>query len=142
MPTCRCTCSELIFKCYCGRPRTNVIHKKKLEILPTLVGASKAPIITPAVSTTPVAPQALLDVVSCSYTAECKACIGTRCSCNSAGLPSVHAQTTANAREETSAVVLSPASRWISKTMKWSQVSMMNKFTLYFLLYILAYRNV
>ena len=36
--------------------------------------------ITTAVSTAPVAPQALLDVVSCSCTAECKAC------CNSAGL--------------------------------------------------------
>ena len=42
--------------------------------------------ITPAVSTAPVAPQALLDVVSCSCTAECKACSGTRCSCNRAGL--------------------------------------------------------
>ena len=41
--------------------------------------------ITPAVSTAPVAPQALLDVVSCSCTAECKACSGTRCSCNRAG---------------------------------------------------------
>jgi len=36
--------------------------------------------ITTAVSTAPVAPQALLDVVSCSCTAECKACSGTRCS--------------------------------------------------------------
>jgi len=63
-----------------------VIHQKKLEILPTLVGASKAPIITPAVSTMPVAPQALLGVVSCSYTAQCKACSDTRCSCNSTGL--------------------------------------------------------
>ncbi|KAK2176687.1 hypothetical protein NP493_646g01106 [Ridgeia piscesae] len=42
--------------------------------------------ITPAVSTAPVAPQALLDAVSCSCTAECKACSGTRCSCNSTGL--------------------------------------------------------
>ncbi|KAK2166833.1 hypothetical protein NP493_1302g00046 [Ridgeia piscesae] len=40
--------------------------------------------ITTAVSTAPVAPQALLDAVSCSCTAECKAC------CNSAGL---HART-------------------------------------------------
>ena len=39
-------------------------------------------IITPTVSTAPVAPQALLDVVSCSCTAEGKACSGTRCSCN------------------------------------------------------------
>ena len=55
-----------------------------------------------------------------------------------------HARTTANARDETSAVVLLSASRWISKTMKGSQVSMMNKYTLYFLviyiyIYILAY---
>ena len=42
--------------------------------------------VTPAVSTVPVAPQVLLDVVSCSCTAEGKACSGTRCSCNSAGL--------------------------------------------------------
>ncbi|KAK2190381.1 hypothetical protein NP493_82g02018 [Ridgeia piscesae] len=42
--------------------------------------------ITPAVSTAPVAPQALLDAVSCSCTAECKACSRTRCSCNRAGL--------------------------------------------------------
>ena len=42
--------------------------------------------ITPAVSTAPVAPLALLDVVSCTCTAEYKACSGTRCSCNSAGL--------------------------------------------------------
>ena len=33
--------------------------------------------ITPAVSTAPVAPQSLLDVVSCSCTAECTACCGT-----------------------------------------------------------------
>ena len=26
MPTCCCMCSELIFRCYCGRLRTNVIH--------------------------------------------------------------------------------------------------------------------
>ena len=42
MPTCSCMCYELIFRCYCGRPRTNVIHLKKLETLPTLVGTSKA----------------------------------------------------------------------------------------------------
>ncbi|KAK2168184.1 hypothetical protein NP493_1242g00001 [Ridgeia piscesae] len=42
--------------------------------------------ITPAVSTAPVAPQALLDVASCSCTAECKACSGTHFSCNRAGL--------------------------------------------------------
>ena len=42
--------------------------------------------ITTAGSTAPVAPQALLDAVSCSCTAGCKACSGTRCSCNRAGL--------------------------------------------------------
>ena len=42
--------------------------------------------ITTAVSTAPVAPQALLDAVSCSCTAGCKACSGTRCSCNSSGV--------------------------------------------------------
>ena len=42
-------------------------------------------IITPTVSTAPIAPQALLDVVSCSCTAEGKACSGTRCSCNNEG---------------------------------------------------------
>ena len=67
MPTCNCICYELIFRCYCGRPRTNVIHLKKLETLPTLVGTSKAP---PS-QRPPVAPQALLDVVSCSCTAQC-----------------------------------------------------------------------
>jgi len=41
---------------------------------------------TLAVSTVPVAPQAPLDVVSYSCTAECKACCGTRRSCNSACL--------------------------------------------------------
>ena len=42
--------------------------------------------ITPAVSTAPVAPQALLDVVSCGCTADGKACSGTCFSCSSAGL--------------------------------------------------------
>ena len=43
-------------------------------------------IITPSVSTAPVAPQALLDVISCSCSAPGKACSGTHYSCNSAGL--------------------------------------------------------
>ena len=73
--------------------------------------------ITRAVSTAPVAPQALLDVISCSCTAA----------------QAFHARTTANMREETFAVVLSSESRWISKTMKGRQVSMINKYTLYFL---------
>ena len=42
--------------------------------------------ITPTISTAPVAPKELLDVVSCSCTTEGKACSGTRCSCNKAGL--------------------------------------------------------
>ena len=51
-----------------------------------------------------------------------------------------HARTTANTREETSAVVLSSASRWTSKTMKGSQVLMMNEYTLHFLvIYIYIY---
>ena len=80
-------------------------------------------VITPAVSTAPVAPQALLDVVSCSCTAA----------------QAFHARTTANTREETSAVVLSSASRWISKTMKGRQVSMIKKYTLYFLVLYSVY---
>ncbi|KAK2180175.1 hypothetical protein NP493_454g03030 [Ridgeia piscesae] len=81
MPTCSCMCYELIFRCYCGRPRTNVVHLKKLETLPTLVGTSKAP-----PSHRPSQQCQLLPVVSCSCTAECKACSGTRCSCNRAGV--------------------------------------------------------
>ena len=42
--------------------------------------------VTPAVSTTPVAPQGLLDIVSCSCVAQGKACSSTQCSCHSAGL--------------------------------------------------------
>jgi len=86
--------------------------------------------ITPAVSTTPVAPQTFLDVVSCSCTAECRHAVAHAAA---ARPQAFHARTTANAREETSAVVLSPASRWISKTMKRSQVSMMIKYILSFL---------
>ena len=47
-------------------------------------------IITLTVSTAPVAPQGLLDVVSCSRTAEGKACSGTRCRCNNAALAFLH----------------------------------------------------
>ena len=47
-----------------------------------LVGST----IKPAISTGPVAPQALLDTVSCTCTTEGKACSGARCSCNKAGL--------------------------------------------------------
>ena len=43
-------------------------------------------IVTPVISRAAVAPQALLDVVSCSCTAEGKACSSARCSCNSAQL--------------------------------------------------------
>ena len=42
--------------------------------------------ITPTVSSAPVAPEVLLDVVSCNCTAKRKACSTGRCSCNSAGL--------------------------------------------------------
>ena len=43
-------------------------------------------VFTPSVSYAPVAPQGLLDVVSCSCSAERKACSEKRCSCHSAGL--------------------------------------------------------
>ena len=42
--------------------------------------------IAPTVSSAPVAPQVLLDVVSCNCTAKIKACSTGRCSCNNAGL--------------------------------------------------------
>ncbi|KAK2175325.1 hypothetical protein NP493_722g02014 [Ridgeia piscesae] len=80
--------------------------------------------ITPAVSTAPVAPQALLDAVSCSCTARCKACSGTRCSCNSAGL-----SCTDYCKCERRDICCNP---FISKQLdieedKGIQVSMMNK---------------
>ena len=43
-------------------------------------------VVTPSVSNAPVAPQGLLDVLSCSCSAEQKACSEKRCSCHSAGL--------------------------------------------------------
>ena len=43
-------------------------------------------IVTPAVSTKPVAPQGLMGIVSCNCMSQGKACNSTRCSCNSAGL--------------------------------------------------------
>ena len=52
MPTYSCLCSELICRCYCGRQWTKVTHLKKLKILPTLVGASKAPPSSLSVSIT------------------------------------------------------------------------------------------
>lgn len=42
--------------------------------------------VTPAISAALIAPQMLLDVVSCSCTAEGKACFSARCGCNNAGL--------------------------------------------------------
>ena len=42
--------------------------------------------LTPTISTAPVAPKELLDIVSCSCTTEGKACSGARCSCNKADL--------------------------------------------------------
>ena len=85
MTICRCMFFELTFKCFCGRQRTNTIHQRKLGKLATgwsIEGST----ITPTISTAPVAPKELLDVVSCSCTTEGKACSGTRCSCNKAGL--------------------------------------------------------
>ena len=89
--------------------------------------------IIPAVSTAPVAPQALLDIVSCSCTAEYKACSSTRCSCNSAGL-----SCTDYCKCEGGDICCSP---FISKQMdieddEGGQVSMTNKYTLYFLIII------
>ena len=95
--------------------------------------------ITTAVSTAPVAPQALLDVVSCSCTAEYKTCSSTRCSCNSAGL-----SCTDYCKCEGGDICCSP---FISKQMdieddEGGQVSMTNKYTLYFLVInIHAYRK-
>ena len=43
-------------------------------------------VVTPYVSNSPVAPHGLLDVVSCSCSAERKACSEKRCNCHSAGL--------------------------------------------------------
>ena len=43
-------------------------------------------VVTPSVSNAPVAPRGLQDVVSCSCSAERKACSEKRCSCHSAGL--------------------------------------------------------
>ena len=84
MQTCSFKWSELIFRCYCGKQQTNVIHEAQNTV--NFVWNIEGSIITPAVSTAPVAPKALLDVVSCSCTADGKACNSTRCSCNSAGL--------------------------------------------------------
>ena len=42
--------------------------------------------VTPASSTSLIVPQSLLDVVSCSCTAEVQACSTSRCSCNIASL--------------------------------------------------------
>ena len=133
MPTCSCMCSELIFRCYCERPRTNVIHLKKLEMLPNFGWNIESSAITPAVTTAPVAPQALLDVVSCSCTAEYKACSSTRCSCNSAGL-----SCTDYCKCEGGDIC---CSAFISKQMdieddEGGQVSMTHKYTLCFLVII------
>ena len=76
-----------VLRCYCGRPRTNVIDPpEEARNIANFGWNIEGSAITPAVSTAPVAPQVLLDVVSCSCTAEYKACSSTRCSCNSAGL--------------------------------------------------------
>ena len=124
MPTCSYMCSELIFRCYCERPRTNVIHLKKLEILPTLVGTWKAPPLHRLSQQRQLLPEhswmslAVAALRSARYAVAHAA---------AATAQAFHARTTADAREDTAAVVLSSASRWLSKTMKGSQVSMMNK---------------
>ena len=93
--------------------------------------------ITTAVSTAPVAPQTLLDAVSCSCTAQCKAYSGTRCSCNSAGL-----SCTDSCKCDGRDICCSP---FISKQLdteddEGERSDMMNKFTLhFFVLYIYIY---
>ena len=53
---------------------------------PVDVDVKEGGVVTPSVSNAPVAPQGFLDVVSCSCSAERKACSEKRCSCHSAGL--------------------------------------------------------
>ena len=129
MPTCSCMCSELIFSCYCGRPRTNMIHLKKLEILPTLVGTSKAPPSHRPSQQRQLLPKHYWMSLAVAALHSTRLVVAHAAA---ATAQAFHARTTANASEETSAVVLSSASRWMSKTMKGGQVSMTNKYTLYF----------
>ena len=139
MPTCSCMCSELIFRCYCGRPRTNVIHLKKLEILPTMIGTSKAPPSHWPSQQRQLLPKHYWMSLAVAALQSTRHAVAHAAA---ATAQASHAWTTANAREETSDVVLSSASRWISKTMKGDQVSMTNKYTLYFLVInIHAYRK-
>jgi hypothetical protein len=120
------TCSELIFRCYYGKQQTNVIHPKKLKILLTLVGTSKDP-----PSHQPSQQRHLVPKHSSMLSAVAALQMARHAVADAAAATAqaFHARTTASAREETSAVVLWPASRWTSKKGMW----MMNKCTLYLL---------
>jgi len=82
MPTCSCMCSELIFRCYCGLTWSNWRSSKYCQLW---LEYRKLRHHTGRFNSA-CALQALLYVVSCSCITECKACSGTRCMCNSAGL--------------------------------------------------------
>ena len=60
-------------------------YLRNVENLPT-TAKNGGGVVTPSVSNAPVAPQGLLDVLSCSCSAEQKVCREKRCSCHSAGL--------------------------------------------------------
>ena len=119
--------------------KTNVTHLKKLEILPTLVGTSKAPPSHRPSQQRQLVPKHYWMSLAVAALQSTRHAVAHAAA---ATAQAFHAWTTANAREETSAVVFSSASRWISKTMKGGQVSMTNKYTLYFLVIsIHAYRK-
>ena len=73
----------------CGRahelPRFITWYLRNVENLP-MTANNGGGVVTPSVSNAPVAPQGLLDVVSCSCSAEREPGSENRCSCHSAGL--------------------------------------------------------
>ena len=79
-------CSELIFRCYSGRLRTNVIHLKKVETLPTLFGTSKAPPSHRPSQQRQLLPKHYWMQLAVAALQSAKHAVGTRCSCNRAGL--------------------------------------------------------
>ena len=92
-----------------------MIHLKKLEILPTLVGTSKAPPSHRLSQQHQLLPRQYWMSLAVAALQSARHAVAYAAA---ATAQAFHARTTANAREETSAVVLSSASRWISKTMK------------------------
>ena len=88
---------------------------KKLEILPTLVGTSKAPPSHRPSQQRQLLPKHYWMSLAVAALQSTRHAVAHAAA---ATAQAFHARTTANAREETSAVVLSSASRWISKTMK------------------------